>query len=87
MATLYRIDLGHVPSFCAWMIEGESITVQGTPMVKLRHGAIVLAERFSPSLAEARLAAAAELEAVAAGLNEQAAEMRRQAATEQGVAA
>lgn len=61
MATLFRYEtagLEHEP----FLLQGDEITVDGAPMVRLRHGTIVPAEGYCSSIAAAKLDLAARLD-------------------------
>jgi hypothetical protein len=82
--SLFRIDVGTMVNgegLALWTASGEPVTVQGRPMVMLRHGACVPAGGFVATLAEAKRIAADEIDAVRARLAAQAARLREEAAT------
>lgn len=83
-ATLFRIDVGTMVNsegLSLWTAAGEPVTVQGRPMVMLRHGACVPAGGFVATLAEAKRKAADEIDVVRARLAGQAARLREEAGT------
>lgn len=64
MATLFRYEtagLEHEP----FLLQGDEITVDGAPMVRLRHGTIVPADGYCTSIAAAKLNLAERLDAMA----------------------
>ena len=80
---LHKIDVGmQVWNRGLGTIElfGSPITVEGTPMVKLAHGAIVLAKGWHANKADAQAEAADKIEEIARQLMEQAASLRTAAA-------
>lgn len=82
-AQLHHIDVGsQVWNRGLGTIElfGSPITVDGVPMVKLAHGAIVLAKGWHASKADAQAEAADKIEQIGRQLLEQAASLRATAA-------
>lgn len=80
---LHKIDVGtQVWNRGLGTIElfGTPITIEGVPMVKLAHGAIVLAKGWHASKADAQAEAANEIEKIGRQLMEQAASLRASAA-------
>lgn len=83
-ATLFKIDVGTIVNgegLSVWTSSGEPVTVQGRPMVMLRHGVCIPADGFVATLAEAKRKAADEIDVVRARLAGQAARLREEAAT------
>lgn len=62
-----------------WIDEGDPLTVEATPMVRLSHGAIVPASGWVASKKDAMLVAARKIDALAIKLIEKAAKLRQQA--------
>lgn len=82
-AKLYKVQIGS----SVWgggigtvSLVGTPRTIDATPRVELAHGAIVLADGWHATEADAKVAAAAEIETIAAGLITQAKQFRDQAA-------
>lgn len=67
------IDLHH------WVQDGQPITVEGTPMVRLSHGAITPATGWRATKSEALLDAADKIEAMRAKLLQESIKLRQQA--------
>ena len=63
-----------------WVDQGEPLTVEATPMVRLPHGAIVPAAGWRATRSEALLDAADKVDGIAAKLVEKATRLRQQAA-------
>lgn len=81
-STLFKIDIGSSvgsEGLALWTASGQPVTVQGRPMVMLRHGACVPAGGFVATLGEAKRIAADEIDAVRARLAAQAARLREEA--------
>lgn len=79
MAQLYRYEvtsLDHAP----YLNQGEPLTVEGTPMVRLPYGTIVTADGFHSSKAAATLAAAHRLQAMLQPVLDRIASMEKEAA-------
>lgn len=80
---LHKIDVGsHIWNRGLGTVElfGTPITIDGVPMVKLAHGAIVLAKGWHASKAEAQAEAAQQVQEIANQLLVQAASLRASAA-------
>jgi hypothetical protein len=81
MSKLYRaVVSGSSADTIHWIDEGDPITVDGTPMVRLGHSLIVPAAGFVASKAEAFVAAADKLDAIAMQLRDKADSLRQKAA-------
>lgn len=86
MTSLYRYEVGtnvYEEGVTAFAIKGQPVTVGGSPMVALAHEVIVPAAGWFASEDEARLQAAANVEALGLRLLAQAKRLRerREAAT------
>lgn len=83
MSDLYNVDvfnssIRHDGVFLH-VTKGRPITVEGEPHVRTQYGSVISARGFYPTLAEAQLQAAAQIDDMARRLSDQAARLRAEA--------
>lgn len=78
MSTVHKISI-YGGSVTVYQHAGETVDVQGVPMVRLRHGTICRPDGFHSSLAEAQRDAADRLDEIREELAERAARLRQEA--------
>ncbi len=78
MATVHKIEV-YGCDVTVYEKTGETIDVQGVPMVRLSFGTIVKADGFHASLADAQREAADKIDEIRQRLAERAAELRKEA--------
>jgi len=78
MSTVHKFEV-YGGAATIYAMEGETLDVQGLPMVRLLHGMITKPDGFHASIADAKRAAADKVDAISRHLAEQATQLRREA--------
>lgn len=79
---LYQVEVtGRIggDGLSTWELVGDSVTVDGVPMVRLSYGTITLLKNFVPSRADALRIAADKVDEMRLRLVEQSARLRAEA--------
>jgi len=78
MATVHKIEV-YGGSVTVYQQAGETVDVQGVPMVRLRHGTMVKPDGFHANIADAQREAADRIDEIREELAQQAARLRQEA--------
>lgn len=78
MSTVHKFEV-YGGTVTIYAMEGETLDVQGLPMVRLLHGMIVKPAGFHASIADAKREAADKIDAISRRLAEQATQLRKEA--------